>query len=126
MVKEMQLNTKDAVQAMDKITEISNKQLTSILKNNEKYTTISNEINDVRAAVVTSLEAIKTMETMKDQIMEMIGNLTSIAHENSASTEQASASMEQQNASIEHIAESSKSLSVLSLDLKDIIDKFKI
>lgn len=66
------------------------------------------------------------MESMKNEILDTLENLSAIAEENSAATEEVTASLEEQTASIEEMASASEGLSNLAQNLQSIIMKFKI
>lgn len=66
------------------------------------------------------------MNGMKDEILNTLQDLSSIAQENSASTEEVTASIEEQVAAMNEISGGSESLSELAQDLQSIIMKFKI
>lgn len=125
MVRELQDNSKDAVEAMAQVYSISKQQTESILRNNEKYVNISKEIEAVDKAVESTILSSEAMEEIMVDILDTIQSLAAIAHENSASTEEASASMGNQSEGIQNISNLSKSLSELSNSLKYIIEKFR-
>ncbi len=71
-------------------------------------------------------EAEKQIEHMKNQVLVTMETLSSVAEVNSAGSEEASASIEQQTASIEEIANSSRNLSQMFLELQKLIERFKV
>ena len=126
IVKELQINSQNAVSTMERVSAISKEQSNSVVSTKAKYMEISQSIHE-------SLEAIKNlnvsgeeMEVMKNGIMDSLQNLTAIAEENSAATQEASASMEEQTASIEQIAGASEGLSNLAQNLQGVIRRFRV
>jgi len=68
----------------------------------------------------------REMDRMKNDILDSLQNLSSIAEENSAATQQVTSSLEEQTASVEDIALASEGLAVLAQDLQAIIKRFII
>lgn len=66
------------------------------------------------------------MEKKKDQIIDILKNLASIAESNAASTEQVSPASEEQAASMTEIAKASQGLSDLANELQQSIDRFGV
>jgi methyl-accepting chemotaxis protein len=126
IVKELQINSQNAVKTMDRVSAISIDQMKSVQSNKEKYTIISEGIQYSTNVTEKLNISEENMEKLKDEIIDTLQNLTAIAEENSASTEEASASMEEQSASIEQIAGASNGLAILAQDLQSVINRFKI
>jgi methyl-accepting chemotaxis protein len=87
---------------------------------------IAQAMKDAIKAVERLNASGEEMESMKNEILDTLQNLSAIAEENSASTQQATASMEEQSASMEEIAGASESLSNLAQNLQSVIMKFKV
>ncbi|AFS79432.1 methyl-accepting chemotaxis sensory transducer [Gottschalkia acidurici 9a] len=126
IVNELQMNSEDAVKTMKKVSNISKNQTESIINNKKKYTLIAEEMKYVEEAIEQLNTSEEEMERTKNNILDTLGGLSTMAAENSAGTQEASASMEEQTASIEEIASSSESLSSLAQELQSIVMKFKI
>lgn len=58
--------------------------------------------------------------------MVIMETLSSVAEVNSAGSQEASASIEEQTAYIEEIANSSRNLSQMFLELQELIERFKV
>lgn len=126
VVGELQTNSNDAVRVMERVVTIMKEQSMSVEVTQSKYIEISAAIKKSEDAVQSlNLSSVK-MDDMKNQIMDTLVNLASIAEENSASTEEVSAAVEEQNASMEEIASASEGLAELAQNLQNIIMKFKI
>lgn len=126
IVNELQSNSKNAVKTMERVSTISNEQKSSVISSKSKYELIAEVMMDSEQAIKQLNISGEEMEKMKNEILTTLQNLSSIAEENSAATQQASASMEEQTASIEEIAGSSDGLSILAQNLQAIIMKFKV
>lgn len=126
IVSELQLNAKDAVKTMERVTDIGIEQTQKVSNSKEKYLLIGQAMEDEKQSVIQLYKTGREMESMKDEILDTLQNLTAIAEENSAATQEASASMEEQAASMEQIAGASEGLSKLAQNLHQIINRFKI
>ncbi len=126
VVKELQFNSKNVVEIMDKASEIIKEQGKSVETVKEKFEEISNSINSTGDKLILLNESEKAVEERKDEIIGIIQNLSAIAEENSACTEEAAASTEQQIASMADIANSSEGLAEIAQEVQQAISKFKI
>ena len=126
IVNELQLNVKNAVDTMKRVSEITNEQTQSVIKNKNNYKLIEEAMKESQKAIERLKASGEEMYDMKNEIMSTLENLSSIAEENSAATQEVTASMEEQAASMEEIASSSGDLSQLAQDLQNTILKFKI
>ncbi len=124
IVKELYLNAHDAVRAVDKISAIIHEQNKSVLQSNDEFLKIEEAVN----VAIEMANHLKTsgerMGVMKNEILDSMMNLSAIAEENSASTEEVLSSMEEQAASINQLAETSEVLAGLSRNLQEMIGKF--
>lgn len=126
MVSELQSNAQYAVKTMERVSSISSEQTKSVINSKEKYLLIAKTMDAANKAVEQLNASGEEMESMKNEILDTLQNLSAIAEENSAATEQATASMQEQSASMEEIAGASESLSNLAQNLQSVIMKFKI
>lgn len=125
IVLELHENAENAVKVMDRVSEIGFEQVDKVSSSKDKYESIGQAMEDEIEAVIQVYKSGKEMEGLINEIMDTLKGLTSIAEENSASTQEASASMEEQSASIEEIAGASEGLSNLAQDLSQVINRFK-
>lgn len=126
IVNALQVNAKNAVKTMERITILSKQQEDSVINNKNKY-------KQIEKAIKVTLDALESlslqgneMNHMRKDILEVLDNLSAIAQENAAAAEEASASTEEQTASVEEIAASSGNLSELAVKLHTLIENFKL
>lgn len=126
MVQNLQKDSKDAVDVMKKVRQIITEQSAQVDLTEGKYVEISTAIQ-LSAQAVTSIETTsRLMEQKKNQVLETIQSLSSVAQENAAGTEEASAYIEEQTSSMEDIAKSSEDLSEMAQEMNELISKFKM
>lgn len=126
MVNELQNNAQDAVKTIEKLSNVSKEQISSVINSRDKYRLIAEAMKESEKSVKQLNVSGEEMEKTKNEILDILQKLSAIAEENAAATEQATASIEEQTASIEEIAGSSESLSNLAQNLQLIITKFKV
>lgn len=126
MVKALKADAQNAVEKMKEAGEIVGAQEICVKDTEKKFNKIVESMNRASEAVKHISESSRNMEDYKNDVQSGIENLSSVAQENAASTEEASAGLEEQTASIEEISNSSDNLSELAIDLKSLIDKFKV
>jgi methyl-accepting chemotaxis protein len=126
VVQELQINAKNAVKTIEVMTEVIKDQTQSVNNNKENYLAIAEAIKNAEKAVMQLNASGDEMEKMKNEILNTYQNLSAIAEENSAATQQVTASMEEQTASMEEIAGASENLEALAQNLQTIIKKFKV
>lgn len=126
VVKELQTNSADAVKTIEEIAAVMKEQTESVENNKKNYLAIAEAIDHAKIAVNNLNVSGQEMETMKNEILETLQNLSAIAEENSASTQQVTASLEEQAASVEDVAKASEGLAGMAQDLQLIIKKFKL
>ena len=120
---------KDADTAVDKMKEadrIADEQTEHVRQTELNFKEIAEAMENAMRAVHILDESSGQMKERKDEIFGVIENLSAIAQENAASTEEASASVEEEAASSQEIASSSENLSKVTLELQQLIDKFRL
>ena len=87
----------------------------------------------MKEGITQSIEGIRTiarrtgeLDEARVKVVDVVQNLTAIAEENAASTEQTSASAAEMNAIMENIDDNAKSLNDVADQLHITIFKFKI
>nr|WP_243158850.1 methyl-accepting chemotaxis protein [Clostridium cochlearium] len=118
--------TENAVLNMKKVEEIVNNQDKLVEKTEGQFNGIADSIEKAKETIENLNVFSKKMEDKKNQMLELVQNLSAIAEENAAGTEQASASVQEQAASVEEIAGSSQNLAELAQKLNELIMKFQI
>lgn len=126
IVKELQTNAERSVTVMADVSKVIEEQLASVQLTKTKYEQIETAMMTSNHAVDSLNDTGKQMAAIKEEIVSSLENLSAIAEENSAATEEVSAATEQQTSSMEEISRSSLSLTELAVELKKLIEQFKI
>ncbi|MCI9462388.1 MAG: hypothetical protein HFI48_00685 [Lachnospiraceae bacterium] len=106
---------------------------TSIAKQQKKLEETKAKFADVSSGIETSIAATESIYTQTKEcdearvrVTDVIRNLSAVAEENAASTEQTNASMQELNATISLLADSAKDLKEISIELERDVSFFKI
>jgi methyl-accepting chemotaxis protein len=126
VLKELLVNSKDAVETMKEVEVIIKQQDDSVISTEETYKGVSNSMANSQKFIRKTNDLGNEIDNMKNGLLNMIHSLAAIAEENAASTEEVAASAEEQIASMESVLEASEDLAKLAEDLKMEVGKFKI
>lgn len=126
LIGEIQRESKIAVRAMNKSNDIVREQDEAV----KQTEGIFNEISSTIKVLMEQVEDIKRyndiMTNKKNDLIDVISNISAVAEETSASTQQVSASTEEQLAAIEEVNNYSYELNELAQNLLKIVEKFHI
>jgi len=109
--------------AMD--DELSN-QTTAVYKAIDSFEVIIGAINEVIPKINGVNTTAISIEKEKNSIVDKVEGISSIAEEFTASTEEIAASTEEMNASTEEVAAVAQTLSFMTKDMMEQINKFKV
>lgn len=125
VIQNLTNKTGEAVGIMKKMDEIVASQTESVEKTNSKFEGIANSIEKMKNIIGDLNQSGQQMEYKKDQIIEIIENLSAISEENAAATEEASASVGEQVTSMEGIINASEALVKVAEKMQESIARFK-
>ncbi len=118
---------------MSRTSSYMDKGSVTIVKTNEiskssseAFMAIENTINDIVDEIQYVMEAVHTINLDKDSIVDNITNISNIALEASAATEEIASSLENQLISMENVSVSSLELQRISENLTDLMKQFKL
>lgn len=125
IIVELVNNTEASVNVFTRVEEILNMQAASVKNTVDKFNGIHDAIINIRSIIDRLNLSAQNMNAKKEDLIEIMQNLSAIAEENAAGTEEASASVEVQTQSITEIANASESLAKMAQELQAEIIKFK-
>lgn len=126
IIKNLTEKTSQAVATMKRVTAIVEAQSTSVTLTSSKFDGIDQSISEMIKVIDDLNRSSQAMETKKNEIVAVIGNLSAISQQNAAGTEEASASVEEQTAAMDEIAQSSDTLSQLAEEMQSSIMQFRL
>lgn len=92
----------------------------------ESFGNIKNAIQDISGQLDTMVLDIKELHNGKEEAVHVMRDISSVAQQSNASTEEIAASMECQNEGLASIAESTKQLQNISSELDKLISTFEV
>ncbi len=125
IIQELAEKTGMAVDTMEETRDIIRSQAESVEDTHNKYVGIADSIEDMKKHIEAINESEKLMEQKKNDVINIMQNLSAISEENAAGTEEASASVEEQTAAMAEIASASESLARLADEMQQSVIKFK-
>ena len=125
VIEELTERTESAVKTMDKITKINESQNDYVENTTKTFKGISTSVDKSMQSLEELNSSSLAIEEEKDYVIDMMHNLSAIAEENAASTEQVAAAVEEQSATITDVNNSLGTLVDLANNIKRNIGKFK-
>lgn len=126
IINELKLSSQDAVITIQNVNKTIEDQIESVKGTEEKFELIAKAIDSAQDIINNLNSSSKLMDNKKDVIIDLVQSLSAISQENAAGTEETSASMEEQSASAEQVSSYGQKLSVISKDLRDLLQEFKV
>lgn len=126
IVAELLRNAENSVSVMNDVMGTVEAQIKGTEDSVEQYEHIAKAMKESEALVENLGNMSVNLTAQKDMILDTLQNLSAVAQENAASTQEVSATMHTSAASVEGIAEAATELSEISLELHSAVNKFKI
>lgn len=124
-IRELTKRTEVAVKTIDSMTLVIDNQNIGVKITTDKFEGIA---DSVESSVNTLKVLNKTSEIMseeKENVIDVITNLSAIAEENASATEQVAASVEMQTTKIEEVKDALSSMATIVEDMGRNLSKFK-
>ncbi|MCI5856710.1 MAG: methyl-accepting chemotaxis protein [Agathobacter sp.] len=122
---ELMTNSTDSVQKMSELNNASTLQHNKLDETKRSFTSLQDEISDVSNASKDIFEQTGRISNLNVDVSSVIEQLSAIAEENAASTQETSATMNSLTGSIDKCKEETAALGSLSVMLKEQTGKFR-
>ncbi len=126
VIDNLKEKSETAVSKMARAKEIAKEQDLQSKISRGKFNEIEEAVEKSQLIVRKISENSKSIERKNDDIVKVIENLSAIAEENAATTEEASANVENQTQSINEISSASANLAEIANKLQKEVDNFKL
>lgn len=123
-IKQLAEKTEYSVDIIEEMNQISKAQSESVYMTNGKFEGIASAIENMNEIIENINKSSHEMQLKKDEIVDIMQDLSAIAQESAAGTEEASASVEEQTAAMEEIANASEALAQLATTMQKNIARF--
>ena len=126
VISQLQDKTQDAVNTMQEVEQVIDKQNIKMNETHDKFDEIELAVERGRHIVEKVTEASKSISNSSSQMVDVIQNLTAIAQENAATSQEASEAVDVQVESINDISMASENLENIAAALETEVAEFKI
>ncbi|HPU41106.1 MAG TPA: HAMP domain-containing methyl-accepting chemotaxis protein [Acetivibrio clariflavus] len=126
IVNGIQLNSNNISKMISHINHILEEQTNSTDKTNRIFNEIANAIQNTRYRIKEVFTLSKDMESKKNKIVEMIGNLSAVTQETAASSEEVSANIIEHTKMLEKLNTSSAEMKSTAEALTRSVGKFTL
>lgn len=125
IIADLRTKSDQAVATMDSVSHIVEEQDVKLHETMQKFEDISKSVEEANALSHNLDIASRNIEEKNIEIVGLIENLSAIAQENAATTEEASAAVDSQTKSIHDLTEASENLAEIATEAQVRISKFK-
>lgn len=124
IITELREQTESAVQSMGELSEVTKAQDESAVLTSEKLKEISHAVDDSKAQIKAVSAAGSRLVTNSENVIRLIQNLSSIAEQNAASTQEANASVDSQNELVNEFVKKAAELKGVIEELEEETTRF--
>ncbi len=125
VIKELTQKIEFTVRTISEVDRTISAQTDMVGETKEKFDGIAEAVSKMRSVIDALSTSGKEMEGKKDEMIQILGNLSAISEENAAATQETLATVESQTSSISKIAGISSELAELAGEIKENISRFK-
>lgn len=125
VITELKAKSEHAVNTMKEVSVIVDNQSVKLNETGDKFNQISNALEESKAIVHKLHKSSLEIEVKNKNLVNVIENLSAIAQENAATTQQASANVQTQTESISDISHASENLAEIASSLQEQVSKFR-
>jgi len=111
---------------MEEVKDVMEEQNTKVDKAGEIFEDVLRGIEVTIKGITTISDYTTKMDTARVNVVDVVQNLTAIAEENAAATEETSASATEVNNIIGNISDKAKDVRSIAENLHDTVEVFKI
>jgi len=126
IITNIQSDSEKTVERMDEVSLISKEQATAVQHVDESFVTISNAINSITDKIDLISTSVSELNHDKEDLVQVVSNISAVSEETAASAEEVSASTDQQSTTVDEVARAAERLNEISLTLDAQIRKFKV
>lgn len=126
IISELIADSEKAVTTMNEVIEIMETQSDNVNRTEETFAHVKDGIDKSLEGVEHIANRTSQLDSARENVVDVVQNLTAIAEENAAGTEETSASVTEMSNIVQSISESALELYQVSKRLDEEIQKFKV
>lgn len=119
-------DTAELVDVMTETNQTSAEQKQAVIAVSESIVSMAQSLRSILARVQQETATIRDIEQRKDGVLQMIEDIAAVSQETTATSEEISSAMEEQAAAATEIANYTKQLDQLVIELEQAMQSFKI
>lgn len=125
-ILDIQSGSRTAVEQMKKTRSNFNEQTEAVEETSKVFHQLSALVSTIDSSIATINLEIKEVGTTKDEVIHTMASIAAASQQSAAASEEVSASAEEQLRAVRTVTDSSEQLMELSVELKGIVDQFKL
>lgn len=126
ILNQLQDNSKNSVEKMEEVQQIILEQEEKISKTNSVFTTVESSIKESITGISDIQSKTEILDNARNKTVDIVQNVSSIAQENAASTEETAAELDQVTSLVGQLNQVSEDLKNVTALLEEKINKFQI
>ena len=119
-------DSQTAVETMDQVESVMNKQNENMIQTDKKFSEVADGISASIDSIRIIRDKSKELDQARIEVVDIVQNLTAIAEENAASTQETSASVTQVTNIVSNISEKAEELKSIADDLDEHMSRFVV
>ncbi|MGN0320748.1 MAG: methyl-accepting chemotaxis protein [Lachnospira sp.] len=126
ILNQLQDNSKNSVEKMEEVQQIILEQEEKISKTNSVFTTVESSIKESITGISDIQSKTEILDNARNKTVDIVQNVSSIAQDNAASTEETAAELDQVTSLVGQLNQVSEDLKNVTALLEEKINKFQI
>lgn len=126
MIRDTESETSKALKAVDSSKEIISSSIEVIRSTLDALTNVAQIVEDIAGGAESVYRATEAQRDGSERVVKASHDIAAIAQQAAAGTQEASAAANQQTASMEEMRASIQELARLSIEMKRLVDDFKL
>jgi methyl-accepting chemotaxis protein len=124
-IQEIQDQSSQTTEIMSVVKESGDLQNTSVKEVEASFQVIFSVIEDITRMIEQATNKVNEISAKKEEVVGSIENISAVSEETAAASEEVTASMEVQAETVRSVSSSSEELRALSGKLEDLLKRFK-
>lgn len=126
IITELLADSEKSVKTMDEVRQIMEEQSEDVRRTQEAFEAVRNGIDQTTSGMGNISEKTSSLDEARVSVVDVVQNLTAIAEENAASTQQTSASANEFSSLVGNIKDETVALKEIADDIERSVGQFQI
>ncbi len=126
IIASLMQDSENAVSTMEDVKSIMQQQSNIVERTSQSFSEVMDGIENSKKSIVSISESTKQLDASRASVISLVSNLSAIAEENAAMTQETSSSTSQVTATIQEMSANATHLQSISEELKDSVKIFRM